>query len=211
MNIFGRFLDLLFPPRDTERLVREAPEDALVTSLNPQLLPLPGGEALGLLSYKNPLVKACVLEAKYRGNAKACQMLGFVLATYLAERATKDRTFGERALAVMPIPLSKKRLAERGYNQAERITACALSRLGLKDAPQQGILERVRDTPSQTKLSRSERLKNVEGAFTAHDIDPSFDYVIVDDVVTTGATLAEAARAVRTASATSVTCIALAH
>lgn len=210
MDWLSHALDSLFPPRADEVQVREASEDALAKLCNPRTVQLAGEDVIVLLPYRHALVKACIREAKYKGNAKACRMLGFALADYLGEKAADNVAFSQ-GLALLPLPLSNERLKERGHNQAERIVACALSRLGLRDAPSTIVLTRVRDTASQATLPRRERLNNIKGAFRAENIDPILDYVIVDDVITTGATLTEAAKAVRTAGAKNVSAIALAH
>ncbi len=77
----------------------------------------------------------------------------------------------------------------------------------------EGVLARVRDTRPQTELSREERLTNVKDAFAciAPEAIVGKDVVIVDDVVTTGATLTSAAHAILKHNPRSVTCIALAH
>jgi ComF family protein len=119
---------------------------------------------------------------------------------------------------LIPIPLAPKRLRERGYNQSEML-ARALARQWripvLVD-----VLVRTRDTPTQTALTPDTRLANVAGAFdvrrAAWDVwrrrlqinaacdTPHAALVLVDDVFTTGATLAEAARALEQAGATRV-------
>jgi len=119
------------------------------------------------------------------------------------------------ASALIPIPLARKRLRERGYNQSE-ILARALARQWqipvLLD-----VLVRTRETPTQTALTPDTRLANVAGAFEVRNAKlkmrngtercdfafhtSNFEFVLVDDVFTTGATLAEAARALEQAGA----------
>lgn len=116
----------------------------------------------------------------------------------------------EAADALLPMPLSQERLRERGYNQAHEL-ACAL------DAPKvrPGVLLRVQDTPPQRTLPRSERLRSVQNAFA---IDPlrvedlrNQHVVLVDDVMTSGASLHAAARALRSAGVATITAIVLAR
>ena len=141
----------------------------------------------------------------------ACELLGGVLADYLAEFSADEDMYEPRDLGLIPIPLSTERLRERGYNQAERIVACALMQLGLAQAASIDTLVRIRNTASQAKLPREERLRNMEGAFVAHNVNTSLTYVLVDDVMTTGATFAAGAQALKEGGTTRVICVALAH
>lgn len=111
---------------------------------------------------------------------------------------------------LVPMPLSRQRLRERGYNQAHEL-ACALD--GTKVA--HGILLRMVDTPPQSSLPRSERLLAVQHAYAtdplqAHRIAQR-RIVLLDDVMTSGASLHAAARALRQAGATHITALVLAR
>jgi ComF family protein len=106
----------------------------------------------------------------------------------------------ERAFLV-PVPLARDRLRERGYNQS-RALACAL---GLRwELPVRDALDRVRSTSSQTRLTPGERLHNVAGAFgtmVAKSELAGRHVVLVDDVVTTAATLNACAAALHAGGA----------
>ena len=123
----------------------------------------------------------------------------------------------DAASVLVPIPLAPKRLRQRGYNQSDAL-ARALSRRW--NIPVGDLLMRSRETATQTALTPETRLANVAGAFAARIADcglridntpvksairsPQSAIVLVDDVFTTGATLAEAARALEGAGARSV-------
>lgn len=119
----------------------------------------------------------------------------------------------DRSSALIPIPLAAKRLRQRGYNQSE-VLGRALARQWripvLAD-----LLVRTRETPTQTALTPDTRLANVAGAFSmSNDQRPMINgrsleidhstLIIVDDVFTTGATIAEAARALEGGGATRI-------
>ena len=108
---------------------------------------------------------------------------------------------------LVPIPLGAARLKRRGYNQSE-VLARAVGRCwGLAVLPQ--LLVRTRDTPTQTALTPAARLANVAGAFGVQkdECRAKHDLVLIDDVFTTGATIAEAARALSAAGFTSITAV----
>jgi ComF family protein len=124
------------------------------------------------------------------------------------------REAGERAPLgaelVVPVPLHPARLRQRGFNPAALLARCLARAHGLPVAPR--ALERVRDTPSQTGLDRRARARNVAGAFRVRRGARIPARVwLVDDVVTTGATLREAARALRHAGARRVIAICAAR
>lgn len=109
---------------------------------------------------------------------------------------------------VIPIPLHPRRLRERGFNPAALLAKCAARAIRAHCDPV--LLARLRDTPSQTGLSRSARRLNVTDAFAARRTPPARVW-LVDDVVTTGSTLAAAARALRRAGAREVVGVCLAQ
>ncbi|HYD93189.1 MAG TPA: hypothetical protein VEB18_01890 [Candidatus Paceibacterota bacterium] len=180
-------LAVLFPPRDTERLVLDSSYDAVAKLVAPRTI----GTVTALLPYRNPLVHALIKEAKYKGNERAQELLGRVLAEYLQEFLAEEALVGHTSHTLVPIPLSEMRYRERGYNQVARIleNTRRLLPLPLDEA----VLVRTRDTASQTSLSRRRRLQNVRGAFTQIKTADETTYLLIDDVVTTGATLQEGA------------------
>ena len=95
--------------------------------------------------------------------------------------------------ALVPVPLHASRRRERGFNQAEVLARGLSGPLGVPVAP--GWLRRTRPTRTQTGLGRGERVVNVRGAFAAAPPPGVGAVLLVDDVVTTGATLSEAAAA----------------
>jgi len=114
---------------------------------------------------------------------------------------------------LVPIPLAPKRLRQRGYNQSEALARALGRQLKVPVLPD--LLARTRETPTQTALTPETRLANVAGAFETRNAErgtgnssafplPSSALILVDDVFTTGATLAEAARALEQAGATRI-------
>lgn len=201
-----RFLDFLFPPRDDELALRSVTPDEFLRRMNPMLVPVTSPAAIVLLSYADPVVRSAIHEAKYHGSEQALALLASALGEYLREG--EDAKLGK--VRIVPIPLSRARERERRFNQAHEIAARAANGLGMD--VEADLLLRVRDTASQVSLPREMREENMRGAFAAaRSADPSCSYILVDDVVTTGATLQAAIDALTQAGAKHIIPLALTH
>ncbi len=111
-------------------------------------------------------------------------------------------------VCLIPIPLGSRRQRVRGYNQSERIATALGARTG--HVVRTDLLQRVRETRTQTALTPEARHANVSGAFRADPVD-GLELVLVDDVFTTGATLAAAAAALVGAGAKRVEAVTFAR
>ena len=134
---------------------------------------------------------------KYKDRVSLAKPLGDILKQY----RERERFTGN---LVVPVPLHRRRELERGFNQAELIA----SRLGLPSNSQ--LLRRRKNTPSQTGLTRSERKRNLAGAFEVSS-RISGSIVVVDDVYTTGSTMNEIARTLKRAGAERVEVLTVAR
>ncbi len=107
---------------------------------------------------------------------------------------------------LLPVPLAPLRLRERGYNQAQLLAQALACRLGLRVAID--ALQRPVDTPHQVALPREQRAANVRGAFLVDRVAAAplrgRHVAVVDDVMTTGATVGEVTRVLRDAGVASV-------
>jgi ComF family protein len=137
---------------------------------------------------------------KYAGAAD----LGLPASRYLAACRPLLTPEDERTL-VVPVPLTRRRERERGFNQAA-VLAEAVAGLGSVTA---NALQRVRETRPQAKLTPIERQENVRDAFRASAAVNGRPCLLVDDIATTGATLDAAARALKAAGAPAVRAVAL--
>lgn len=133
---------------------------------------------------------------KYRGLPRIGVPLGELVGGAFRETAS-----GWRPDVVAPIPLARTRQLERGYNQADGLAAGVAEALDARFEPD--LLHRVRSTRSQTRLSHAARWANVQGAFALHPDSDVRDrrVLLIDDVITTGATLLAAAEPLRAAGA----------
>ncbi len=142
---------------------------------------------------------------KYGGVRPAANVLGRMLAEAIA---ALEPAFPADSVVLIPVPLHRVKLRQRGFNQAELI-----ARAAMKVSPHSGrlrlsaaVLERKRDTTSQTGLTSHQRRENLRGAFgvTQPEAIKGREVLVVDDVYTTGATVSECARVLRRAGATTV-------
>lgn len=148
---------------------------------------------------------------KYEGWRELAQAMGGAMAEELRVSLIGPRSPSGRWI-VVPVPTTAERIERRGYNQAGLLAHVVATRLGL---PIRAVLERRRAPRSQTALSPAERRENVRGAFGVREpLDgrsAGSDALLVDDVLTTGATAAEAARTLSAAGARSVWLITFAR
>lgn len=205
-------LDTVIPLR--ERAARTHGRDAEDIPLAPTVHDLLGVKITTLMTYRERTVQDLIHSLKYDASGHAAQLAATLLADYLREELAAQRTFSQKQILIVPVPLHKNRARERGYNQIALVARAlpAEFRDGTLATYAPDILVRSRETKPQTRLPRSERLSNVAGAFTlAKQTDMKKASVfLLDDVTTTGATLANAATPLRKAGA-EVTILALAR
>lgn len=153
--------------------------------------------------YYEGVAKKGVLRLKFCGRREVAK----VLAAYLALRVAKEYS-GIKFDFVTAVPLSAAEKRRRGYNQAEDLGRALALRLSI---PYTEALVKPRDIKPQHSCTSAERERNVVGAFEARSVPKGVAVLLVDDVVTTGATLSECAAELKKAGASSVFCAAAAR
>lgn len=204
-------LNLLFPPKcpfcgrvlDRPGICRDCDRDLPRFSDASAVRILENGlPCASALRYEGT-VRQGILGFKFRGNSAAAEPFGELLARCAAER------FSGEFDTVAWVPVSRRRLRKRGYDQAE-LLACSACRLwGVRPAR---LLEKRRDNPAQSGLdSAQKRRENVRGVYRASPEAAGRRILLVDDVCTTGSTLMACAAALEEAGAESVVCCTLAR
>ena len=135
---------------------------------------------------KDKALQSVIHDLKYNGNIKA----GIYLGELAGKNFYKD-ILNWKPDFIIPVPLYHLKKAERGYNQSYYISK-AISKI-VKIPVETSILKRIRYTQSQTELNLEERKVNVFGAFSVKNksLIRNKNFLIVDDVITTGATISE--------------------
>lgn len=167
------------------------------------------GEICGRCLARPPSFDAtvCALEYGFPSDVlvQALKFRGeLALAGFLGRRllARLEATHLLSADCVLPVPLSSARLRERGFNQAMEIARPIARAASLRLEP--ALCSRIRDTAPQTDLPWAQRAKNLRGAFRCERAAAGMSIAVVDDVMTTGATLEELAQALKSAGAARV-------
>ncbi len=227
-------LDIVFPQKHLIREI-ESMDACTFASRAEKTDGYAGKTIISLFSYRDPLVRQAIWELKYRGNKKIARLLSEALydelLAFLEEYAPLTN-FTDPLL--IPIPLSKKRESERGFNQCRllcdelmhldgALPSSPLQRGGLRWGGTEikgnnftlspTALRKIKDTQSQTKQdTRKKRLENLDGCFAAENAAVAGrNIILIDDVATTGATIEEARRTLRSASARKVIAFTIAH
>lgn len=152
-----------------------------------------------------PPLSHLITGLKFRARLSHARLLGQLLAAAIPRAIPAAIKSGfdaapARPDCLLPVPLHPQRLRQRGFNQALEIARPLSAVFGIPLRP--GLLRRVRATPAQSDLPARRRRANVRGAFAYTGTTPAARHVVlIDDVVTTGHTVAELARVLRRAGA----------
>ena len=146
------------------------------------------------INYHSGAAGALIRELKFKRNKKIAKFLADLLASYL-----KKLPFTLSSYEILAMPLSSARQRERGFNQAGLIAEELSPLVSVPILP--GGLTRIKHSTPQSKIrGRKERLQNVSGAFSAKpELVAGKNIILLDDVITSGATMHEAARALKSA------------
>jgi ComF family protein len=158
--------------------------------------------------YNEKILKQAIHVFKYNNIRDLAKPLGKIIINFLYQ--SKLNFLFNDSYFLIPISLHRKRLFERGFNQSELLTREIAQEF--KISILNNVLKRKHNTQSQTKLKEKERRKNIKNAFIClqPEIIKNKNIILFDDILTTGSTLKEAARALKKAGAKTITGLVLA-
>jgi ComF family protein len=204
-----RIVDFFLPKEDRVRFLERLGPDGLFTHIpRAENFDFPTNKIRAIFNYKTTLCRQAIWEIKYRANRKLIRDFSLLLYEYILEELTDLETFANfKNITLLPIPASPARNREKGFNQCVLICR-ELIRID-RDRKQnnfallENFLIKKNDTVHQARVSnRRARLKNLVNTFSINqniEVKPDSSYLIIDDVITTGATMTEAFRALTTA------------
>jgi len=194
-----------------------------------------------IYDYRHPPIKKALWLLKYKGKKRLAKIFSEVIYEKILEELS-DLSVMENFnnIILIPIPLHKKRLRERGYNQAELICR-EIIKLAKRNNPlasplsggnnlppltrggregfevltlESNVLIKIKETEHQARIrNRSERLKNLQGSFAIRDAEKikKRNIILIDDITTTGATLNEARKILKNSGARKIIAFTVAH
>ncbi len=200
LKIVEYIIDFIFPTNKYEIGIRNTSKEDLYNRfsfkniINTSIYP-----------YKEPLIRELVWQIKYKKNRKAIEIAGYSIYLELIKF--------NQPLLLIPIPISKIRMKERGYNQCELIIN-EIMKLDKHNVLHKNYNLLVREVhiDKQTHKNRKERLDNTKNIFGIRgETDKNQKIVIIDDVTTTGSTLSEAVKCLEQAGYFNISTLTLAH
>ena len=161
-------------------------------------------QALSVFSYQQPIIWL-IQQLKFNERLTHAQLLGQLLA----DSSCIKRIAIDEGICLLPVPLYKKRLRQRGFNQSIEAARTLAKNTGWSMALHS--VQRVCETAAQTGLDAKERRKNIRGAFEVIGPLPQKHVLIVDDVITTGSTVNELSRVLKKSGVERITVLSLAR
>lgn len=209
---FSLLLELLFPKSDLERRTEHANLDTLSRKCAPRTV---GPFAEALFPYRDTAVRELLWTFKYHKQAKVAQLLGFFLFEHLLSEAGENSGFFDPERTVLiPIPTTAKRRRKRGYDQALLLAREIEKQSRGLFVVRDDVLFKKRKRTHQTNIaSRTKREENIRGSFKVlHEEQVKEKTIIlIDDVITTGATVSEARKMLLQKGALEVRALCVAH
>jgi len=169
-----------------------------------------------VFDYRNPLIKKAIWELKYHNKRYLGHRLGELLYEYLIEDISELKIdVSGRSILVIPVPISAKKIKFRGYNQAYAIAKgfCDSTSKEVFELKNKIIFKKIDNIPQAKITNRKRRLENVKNVFGIKNAKmiKGRTIIVVDDVTTTGGTISEIMKILKSSGAKKVIGFAVAH
>lgn len=201
MRFLDKVIDFIFPKEITVIELEKLSCEELLLKLPEarETIETKNNNTIALFAYRNKNTKTLISEIKYGRNKIILEKVGKVLADKIMENFEDLLVLQSQKIGLVPIPTSSGRESVRGYNQAEEIAKEIA--INFPDSfivlP---ILTKTKNTKRQALLRKEERLENLKNAFSLQSKIDITQVVIIDDIITTGATICEARRTLNDAN-----------
>ncbi len=213
-EIFEMLLNWLLPEDSKIIEIENLSETDLLNNV-PQSNEIKDARYRAIFQYKDKYIKRAIWAIKYNKNQKIIKKFSNLLYEFILENITDEMIFSNfNNPLLIPIPMHKNNLRERGYNQSELLVNEIYK---IDDGKNFDIsldtLTKTKETPHQSKLkNKTERLKNLKNCFCADSEKiKNRNIILIDDVITTGTTMNEASKTLIEAGAKKVIGFSLAH
>ena len=217
-TILGNALDLVFPAKcigcdkSGTELCRICLSDAPPAERESAKWIFP------IYDYRHPLIKKSLWLLKYSGKKRLAKIFAENIYSHMVEELSELNVMENfNSPILIPIPLSRGRYHERGFNQAQLICE-EIIRLDSSFTLAKNILIKIKETEHQARIKdRTVRLKNLAGSFAIKNPKENAEFlkgkniILIDDITTTGATLNEARRTLRVSGVRKVIAFTVAH
>lgn len=219
LKIIRALLDLLFPESDVARELARLSTSELIhrCSQNRSVYVTPAVTAYTLFSYKDPLVKEMVWQIKFRKQRRYAATCGQLLYQRIMNSDVLhngNTTQRSRSILLVPVPIHTIRRKERGFNQSEWLCE-EIKKYDTQNIFQyeRSIVERTTHTEKQSWNNRRTRFSNTQGIFTVviPEKITGAHVIIIDDVVTTGATIGALTIEIQTHHPARISAFTIAH
>ncbi len=213
-KLFSDLLSIILPKSQEVEEIENMSEEK-ISLLMPLYDEIEDVKFKALFQYKNRLARRAIWEIKYSGNVKITEKFSKLLYEFIIENISDEMSFSNFTKPIiLPIPADKSSLREKGFNQCILIAKEIYKLDGGKnfeicfDA-----LKKIKETEHQSKIkNRARRLKNLEESMLADTKRiAGRNIILIDDVITTGATMIEASRSLKEAGAKKIIGFAIAH
>lgn len=210
MKFLRKIIDIFWPPSPTEIMLLDQARNNVL----PHASVIPHKNMYALFHYKHPVIRSAIRILKRHHNKNIATCFGNYLYEHIQTIIDDEILYHDyHSIVCIPMPITSKRLRERGFNQAELLTQALIQHDTHYCCKE--ILIKKHDTDKQAlQSSRNARAHNMKNCFMTHARyipEKNTLYVVVDDVITTGATMKEALRTLRLAGYRHCIGIAVAH